>query len=118
MSTVLFSGRFDRPHIGHAITIGRLATRFDQVIVVMLDYKEAQFPMIERLETFANILLGMEGNYQIIVSPHHFGQINVDQLRELPHFDVYATGNAEVYKAMKINSISMKNKLYFNEFHL
>jgi len=42
-----------------------------------------------------------------IVSPHHFGEINVDQLRELPHFDVYATGNEDVYKAMKINSISM-----------
>ena len=108
MTTALFSGRFDRPHLGHAITIARLGARYEHVIVTMLDYKEAMFPMVERLESMTNILLMLEGSYQVIVSPHHFGSINVDQLRELPHFDVYATGNEKVFKAMRVNSYLME----------
>ena len=96
MKTILFSGRFDRYHIAHNITLARLAQRYDQVIVVVLDYKEAMFPIEERVETISNALLTTKGNFQIIVSPHHFGKITDEQLDEFPHFDVYGSGNKKV----------------------
>ena len=100
MKTILFSGRFDRYHIAHNITLARLAQRYDQVIVVVLDYKEAMFPIEERIETISNALLATKGNFQIIVSPHHFGEITEEQLEKFPHFDVYGSGNIEVLKHM------------------
>ncbi|MCP4651202.1 MAG: hypothetical protein GY853_14135 [PVC group bacterium] len=106
MSTILFSGRFDRPHIGHMITIGRLGQQYDKVIIVVLDYPEQKYPIDERVNTLRNALylMRMRGSYQIVVSKHHFGEIETKQLKEeIPWFDVYGSGNREVLENMKQN---------------
>ena len=100
MITMLFSGRFDKPHIGHAITIGRLGQQWDNVIVVVLDYEKAAFPLLERMTTLSNMLMLMNGNYQLMSSKHHFGEITKEQLRGYPTFEVYGTGNETVYEHM------------------
>lgn len=92
--TVLFSGRFDRPHIGHLITIGKLGQRFAKVIVPVLDYPEAHYPVSYRLEVLKDALSLCKGNYTVFANKHHFGKITKDELKEYT-FNIYASGNRE-----------------------
>ncbi|MCP3683539.1 MAG: hypothetical protein GY861_12700 [bacterium] len=110
--TILFSGRFDTIHTGHIITIKRLGQTFKKVIVCILDYpgkvcptcghvEGGQFYSIgERRSIMKDALENVEGNYEIIVNKHHFGRITQEQVEELPHFDVYGSGNYDCFMHM------------------
>lgn len=115
MSTILSSGRFDRPHPGHIITIQRLMRRYDHVIIVILDYPQQRFPIAQRLETLVNALSGSKGNLEIIINYIHFGKITREQLRELPEFDVYGSGNEEVLKHMS-NLLGENKTIYIPRY--
>lgn len=101
MSTILFSGRFDKPHAGHIITIQRLGIRYDKVIVCVLDYPEARYSLSVRISVLTEALAGTKGNYLVIANKTHFGEITVRELEELPYFDYYGTGNVEVFEKIK-----------------
>ncbi|MCP3684792.1 MAG: adenylyltransferase/cytidyltransferase family protein, partial [bacterium] len=73
--TILFSGRFDDVHIGHIMTLQRLARQYDKVIVVILDYPKQFYPIQDRLRTMQTALEGCKGNYEVVVNNVHFGNI-------------------------------------------
>ena len=93
--TVLFSGRFDKPHLGHLITIGRLGQEFRNVIVCVLDYPEQFYPIDERTKTMCDATKLLRGNYQVITNKTNFERITKDQVKQeiLLPFDVYGSGN-------------------------
>ena len=91
--SVLFSGRFCKMHTGHLITIARLGQKYDKVIVCILDYEGQFYPIEDRVKIMKDALEHVKGNYEVIVNKHHFGNITKDQMGDLPHFDVYGSGN-------------------------
>lgn len=93
----LFSGRFDRPHLGHIVSILRVGQRFNKVIVVVLDYPEQEYSVYYRAQMLDEILSNSVGNYDVIVNKEHFGKITAEQLRKY-EFDVYASGNHDCLK--------------------
>jgi len=99
MKTImLFSGRFDRVHPGHIITIQRLGQQYDTVIVCVLDYKGQKYPLRQRMTVLKDALMHSKGNYIVISNKTHFGEITPEELQLLPMFTHYGTGNKEVLK--------------------
>lgn len=99
MRTILFSGRFDRVHSGHIITIMRLGQQYDTVIVCVLDYKGQKYPLAQRMTTLKDALMHSKGNYIVISNKTHFGEIqNFDNL---PMFNYYGAGNMKVLKHIR-----------------
>lgn len=93
--TALFSGKFDRVHAGHIMSIARLGQEFDKVIVVVLDYPEQEYPISYRVQFLAEMCLYLEGEYEVTSNKTHFGEITKEELDEY-HFDIYAAGNHDV----------------------
>jgi len=98
--TILFSGRFDKPELGHIITIGRLAQKYKKVIVCILDYEEARWPVSYKLKVFEDCFKVLEHSERIhvIVNNVHFAKITIEELESVAKFDVYGAGNNEVLK--------------------
>jgi phosphopantetheine adenylyltransferase len=97
---VLFSGRFDRPHIGHFITIAKLGQQYGKVLVPVLDYKGQHYPITYRVSVLAEALSYCNGNFEVFKNEHHFGKITKDEVKEYK-FDVYASGNWQCIENMK-----------------
>jgi len=94
MSTVLFTGRFDKPHVGHIINIQRLGQKFENVIVCVLDDGKQFYPIKERIQILFDALENSKGNYTVISNKTNFEQISSLRIKaEVPNFDVYASGN-------------------------
>jgi len=96
LSTILFSGRFDRPHIGHIATIGRLGIEYDKVIVVVLNYNKQTYAPEYRKQILEELLSMMKGEYEVVCHPTHFGKITAAMMRHEWDFDVYGSGNHDV----------------------
>jgi cytidyltransferase-like protein len=105
MSTVLFSGRFDPPHLGHMITVARLWETFDAITIVILDYPESEYPISYRAQALKEMVRHLNGRYKVLVNQTHFGKITREELSKFK-FDVYASGNLEVLK--HIESLGFK----------
>ena len=94
--TVLLSGRFDPPHLGHVITMMRLGQQYKKVLVVILDHKEQRYPLTYRKKVIGEALSMAKGNYEVKVNKIHFGKITLKQIQEY-NFNVYAAAaNYEV----------------------
>lgn len=98
--TILFSGRFDRPHVGHIETIGKLGKEYEKVIVVILDYEKQRYIAEYRFHIMWSILEKLSGNYELHVDPNHFATIGKDALG-VYQFDVYGSGNHECLAHIK-----------------
>jgi len=98
---MLFSGRFDRPHLGHIITISNLMQNFDEVLVVVLDYKEQHHSVIRRVRILCDGLRYVNGTVDVISNKNHFGEITKEELDKLPAFDIYGSGNQDVLEHMR-----------------
>ena len=105
--TVLFSGRFDPPHIGHWISILRLADKFKKVKVVVLDYPERRFNIQYVLQIFDELTgrWPFDRKVEVMSNSDHFGKITKKALEKY-EFDVYAAGNMVVLN--HINSLGIK----------
>ncbi len=97
--TILFSGRFDKPHLSHFLTIRDLSIKYKTVYVVMLDYKGSHYPACMR-EHILEKMFEDYGNVCIVVNQAHFGKITKEELDEFA-FDVYGSGNEDVLKHME-----------------
>jgi len=102
--TVVFSGRFDRPHLGHLASILSLGREFSKVHVVMLNYAGQRYDPEMRLEVLNTCLEqanACAGAQRFIVSQNttHFGKLTLD---EWNGYDAkwYAGGNWDVLKHM------------------
>ena len=94
--TILFSGRFDQPHISHFLTIKELSTAYKSVLVVVLDYPESYYPLCKRLRILKDALEDYK-NVKIIANKTHFGEITLEELKDYG-CDVYGAGNDSVLK--------------------
>jgi len=115
---MLFSGRFDRVHPGHIITIQRLGQQYDTVIVCVLDYKGQRYPIEQRMTTLKDALMNSKGNYIVISNKAHFGEITIEDLDKLPMFTYYGAGNEKVLNHMRELSETMgvpKERIIFVE---
>ena len=98
--TILFSGRFDKFHAGHIMTIAELGAEYDKVIVCVLDYPEQFYPIKERYDFITNMLDKCKGNYEVVINSVNFENITREDVETLPNFDVYGTGNTICYLCM------------------
>lgn len=92
MTTCLFSGRFDRPHIGHIMQAIRLGQKFDVVKIPVLDYPEQKYSVAYRMDILSEILTQCKGLYLIFSNKEHFATITPDEIKKY-QFDVYVSGN-------------------------
>ena len=94
--TILFSGRFDKPHLSHFLTIRDLSKKYKKVIVVVLNYSEAHYPLSMRIQILKKALQDY-GNVEIATNNTHFEEIT---LKKIGYFgcDVYGSGNEDVLK--------------------
>jgi hypothetical protein len=94
--TVVFSGRFDRPHIGHVAAIVSLGQVFNRVLVPVLDYPEQHYPVAYRHQVLQDILSVIDPvKYQVTVNRTHFGMLTKEEWNTY-HADWYASGNWQV----------------------
>ena len=96
----LFSGRFDRPHLGHIIQAMRLGQRFQEVIIPVLDYPQQKYPIHYRLQVMEEALSMARGKYTIFSNKKHFGKITKEEILDY-EFDVYCSGNVECLRNME-----------------
>ena len=114
-TTCLFSGRFDPIHLGHLISILRLATKYNKVVVVILDYLGRSSPAQYSKQILEESLSHCKGNFEVLINNVHFGKITIKQLESIPKFDVYAAGNMKVLKHM--SSLGFKVEWVDRAFH-
>lgn len=102
--TMLFSGRFDMFHIGHYITIKRLLKKFDEVLLVVLDYKDSLYSIKKRMNLIEEVFEDNE-DVTVIDYPVHFGEITREQFDSISEHaiseTVYGSGNHEVLRHVK-----------------
>jgi len=95
----LFSGRLDRPHPGHIITIQRLGQIYEKVIVCILDYPGQKYPISYRKGVIQEALQHSKGEYLVLSNKTHFGKITNSELCEIndiEEWNVYVNANEEV----------------------
>ena len=94
--TILFSGRFDKPHLSHFLTIRDLSKKYKGVVVVVLDYPESFYSLSMRMHILEQALVDYE-NVEILHNTTHFGEITDNELRSFK-CDLYGAGNEDVLK--------------------
>ena len=100
---VLFSGRFDPPHLGHFRTIQLLARDYN-VKVVVLDYPEQRFPISYRLRVLRETVGEALGNVSVVSNKTHFGKLTRPEW-DAYGCDLYAAGNFEVLSHIEFMGI-------------
>ena len=95
--TILFSGRFDPPHISHIDTIMALGQTYQKVLIVILDHDSQMYPVQYRAKTIRSLLDRAKGEYEVVINQTHFGEITPAEL-DAYEFDVYGSGNMECLK--------------------
>jgi nicotinamide mononucleotide adenylyltransferase len=103
--TILFSGRFDKPHLGHLITIKKLGQEYKKVLIVILDYPDSAYSIAKRMRIMNEALEHIDGNYEVTSNKTHFAKVTKEELNKFK-FDVYGAGNEEVLK--HIGSLGIK----------
>jgi len=94
---VAFSGRFDPPHNSHFITAMRLSKKYDEVLIVILDYKGRKFSA-QYAEQVFNEMIELSKAWdrvKVIINTVHFGELTRQQWDEL-NCTHYASGNSKV----------------------
>jgi cytidyltransferase-like protein len=103
---VIFSGRFDPPHLGHIATINKLAEEFSTVVVVVLDYGSRRFPISYCMEVLWETV--REQN-KILVKANktHFGEVTEAELLSFG-CSHYASGNLSVLRHIELVTNKVK----------
>ena len=105
---ILFPGRFDRPHIGHFITIQRLTKKYDKVIVVILGFEGERYSLHYRYQVMKECIDACYGNVEVVINDKDWRSVltgvTIEDCRKLIsryNFDVYGTGNHKFLKVME-----------------
>lgn len=96
MTTALFLGRFQPPHVGHLLTISRLAQKYDRVIVGVTECEPSVMP-VENVISILELLLQI-GNITFIKVR---GSVEGGTAVIDCEFDVCCSGNPAVLSIMK-----------------
>jgi nicotinamide mononucleotide adenylyltransferase len=119
MKIAVFSGRFDPPHLGHIMTLTKLAGEHDLVLVPVLSYNNRLVMASEAVQIIQDTFKGTVTGAKVkpFVNLIHFGEIYYCQYHELlrrsgiePSINdvTYYSGNQEVLEHMK--SINVKSE--------
>lgn len=95
MSTALFLGRFQPPHVGHLLTIRRLANRYDKVIVGATESEPSVMPVPNVLELLRKLLPDNRIDFIHVKGSVEKGTAIIDC-----EFDVCCSGNPAVLERM------------------
>jgi cytidyltransferase-like protein len=95
MTTALFLGRFQPPHVGHILTIRKLAQRFDKVIVGVT---EAGPSVMQISEVIAILELLLPENFFETIAIR--GSVEDGTAELICNFDVCCSGNPQVLARM------------------
>lgn len=90
MTTILFPGKFQPPHIGHILTISKLL-KHGRVIVGITE-GEPRVISREEVQTIFETVFTTRAGYKFIDGT----LTDYTDMDKLPEFDVVATGNDEV----------------------
>lgn len=96
---LLYSGRFDPPHLGHLCTVLRRMEEndIDEMVIVILDYPERVNSPVKVKQAFKEILALTDYSNQVTIQINdtHFGEITKEELMGYG-CDVYLAGNDKV----------------------
>jgi len=95
---VLFTGRFDPPHIGHVCSIIRLAKKYGTVKVPILDSPTRRFPVIYCRKMLEEVFEDSKLDVKFSTNTEHFGEIEEKQLKKYRPFDLYVSVNLAVLR--------------------
>lgn len=96
MTTALFLGRFQPPHVGHVLTIRRLAKRFDRVVIGVTECE----PSMMTNELVVELIRELLPEPEFLVTPVR-GSVEGGTAVIDVHFDVCCSGNPAVLAVMK-----------------
>jgi len=107
----LFPGKFQPPHLGHVLTILRINSNYDKVVVAITEDKPEVMSQLKRKQIFNEVFKGYP-NIKIITVKGTIEGCN--SLIHLPNFDVCISGNKKVIK--KIREFGKKAKFTKRSF--
>jgi len=101
----LFPGRYDRLHIGHIITMQRLAKVYGKVVVVVFGYDGEKYSLSYRYQLLKECLGECRGNFEVKFNESDWRESrkvltpeDVKLFMKNYTFDVYCTGNHKYLK--------------------
>lgn len=95
---ILFSGRFNPPHLGHFSTITDLAEKYGKVKVIILDYPKRKFPITYCVRVLKDELSKTKLDIEIIANKIHFEKIKKEEIEQFKPFDLFVSVNLKVLR--------------------
>jgi len=110
MTTAIFPGRFQPPHIGHILTLMRMYPLYSEIIIAITTYtyggtKKHVMRQREVKNIFEKVFKYLP-KYRVIIIGKGF--IERDNYDDLPKFDVVVTGNTQTIN--KLEKLNIKNR--------
>jgi cytidyltransferase-like protein len=96
MTTALFLGRFQPPHVGHLLTIRTLANKFDRLIVGVTEAEPSVMPVSNVIDLLKQLLPEPKISFIHVTGSVEGGTAVIDC-----EFDVCCSGNTAVLDIMK-----------------
>lgn len=98
MTTALFPGKFQPPHIGHIQTLMNIYPFYDKIIVGITEDKPSVLSPLKVKNIFESILKHLPKFEVILIKGTIEGSDSIDNL---PDFDVLLSGNQKVIDHVK-----------------
>ncbi len=96
MTTALFLGRFQPPHVGHLLTIRSLAKQYETLIVGVTEAEPSVMPVANVIELLRTLLPDDNIKFEHVTGSVEGGSANINI-----EFDVCCSGNQAVLDIMK-----------------
>lgn len=110
MTTAIFPGRFQPPHLGHVLTLMRMYPLYSEIIIAVTTYTYGgtKKHMMRQREVKAILekVFKHLPKYRVIIIGKGF--IERDNYNDLPKFDVVVTGNMQIIN--KLEKLNMKTR--------
>lgn len=103
MTTALFLGRFQPPHVGHLLTLRKLATAYSKVIVGVTESEPSVMPVPRIMGLLEELLL--DDTFEFI---HVKGSVELGTAIIDCNFDVCCSGNPAVLRRMEENGYQVE----------
>lgn len=103
MTTAIFPGRFQPPHLGHILTLMRIYPLYEEIIIAVVSYtyggQKKQVLHVTKVVKILQDVFRHLPKYRVIVGGKAF--LARDSFDDLPLFDVVVTGNVQTVHRME-----------------